>query len=86
MGVIMAILLFLVILGLSCGTRDEIPGDVSYEIIDSSTMLHDKRSLDIRLSRKVSAETLRAIALKLQSQDSHDYDRTFIIYYTDAHN
>ncbi len=55
-----------------------IPDDVSYSIIDSSTLPGIKRSLDVRLSKKVSERTLRAIALKLKSQDSRDYDRTFI--------
>lgn len=58
-----------------------IPDDVAYSIIDSSTLAGIKRSLDVRLNKKVSERTLRAIALKLKSQDSRDYDRTFIIYY-----
>lgn len=58
-----------------------IPDDVSYSIIESSTLPGIKRSLDVRLNKKVSQRTLRAIALKLKSQDSRDYDRTFITYY-----
>ncbi len=58
-----------------------IPDDVSYSIIDSSTLPGIKRSLDVRLNKKVSERTLRAIALKLKSQDSRDYDLTFITYY-----
>ncbi len=58
-----------------------IPDDVSFSIIDSSTLRGVKRSLDVRLNKKVSERTLRAIALKLKSQDSRDYDRTFITYY-----
>lgn len=58
-----------------------IPADVTYLIIDSDTFLDYKRSLDIRLSKKVSEETLRAIALKLNAQDSKNYERTFICYY-----
>lgn len=55
--------------------------DVSYSIIDSSTLPVIKRSLDVRLNKKVSEKTLRAIALKLKSQDSRDHDCTFITYY-----
>lgn len=67
-----------------CGDRQQsatIPDDVSYSIINSSTLLGIKRSLDVRLNKKVSERTLHAIALKLKSQDSRDYERTFITYY-----
>jgi hypothetical protein len=62
-------------------SRQPIPDDVSYSIIDSSTLPGIKRSLDVRLNKKVSERTLRAIALNLKSQDSRNYDRTFIAYY-----
>ena len=58
-----------------------IPADVSYSIINSDIFLDYKRSLDVRLNKKVSEETLRAIALKLKAQDSRNYERTFICYY-----
>ncbi len=58
-----------------------IPGDVSFSIIDSSTLPGIKRSLDVRLNKKVSEQALRAIALKLRAQDSRTYERTFIAYY-----
>lgn len=57
-----------------------IPRDVSYTIIDSHTVRGIKRSLDVRLNKKVSEPVLRAIALKLKSQDSRTYERTFIGY------
>jgi len=58
-----------------------IPADVSYFIIDSDILPGVKRSLDVRLNKKVSEDTLRAIALKLKSQDSREYERTFICYW-----
>lgn len=58
-----------------------VPSDVSFSIIDSSTIPGIKRRLDVRLNRKVSEQTLRTIALKLKAQDSRAYDRTFITYY-----
>ena len=58
-----------------------IPADVSYSIIESSISHGLKRSLDVRLNKKVSERTLRTIALKLKSQDARDYERTFILYY-----
>ncbi len=58
-----------------------IPEDVSYSIIDSNTLPGIKRTLDVRLNKKVSEKTLRAIALRLKSQDPRNYERTFITYY-----
>ena len=58
-----------------------IPEDVSYSIIASNTIPGIKRSLDVRLNKKVSRETLQAIALKLKYQDLRKYQRTFIVYY-----
>jgi hypothetical protein len=55
-----------------------IPNDVSYSIIDSEVIPGIKRSLTVRLNRKVSEKTLRGIALELKSRDTRDYDRTFI--------
>ena len=58
-----------------------IPDDVSYSIIDSTAIAGIKRNLDVRLNKRVAEDTLHAIALKLKSQDSLAYDRTFITYY-----
>ena len=64
-----------------CTQELTIPDDVSYSIIDSTAIAGIKRSLDVRLNKRVAEDTLHAIALKLKSQDSRDYDRTFIVYY-----
>jgi hypothetical protein len=61
--------------------RTTIPADVTYSIIDSDTFLDYKHSVDVRLNKKVSENTLRNIALKLKAQESRDYERTFICYY-----
>ena len=58
-----------------------IPPDVSYTVIGTDIIPGIKRSLDVRLNQKVSQDVLRAIALKLKSNDSRPYDRTFIAYY-----
>ncbi len=57
-----------------------IPADVWYAIIKSDIMPGIKRSLDVRINKKVSKDTLRAIALKLKAQDSRSHERTFICY------
>ncbi len=55
--------------------------DREFEVTRSETFLHYKRSLDVRLPRKVSETRLRAIAQELRARDSRTYDRTFICYY-----
>lgn len=59
----------------------QIPLDVKYSILDSDVLPGIKRTLEIRLNKRVSEETLRALALKLKSGDSRSYERTFIGYY-----
>lgn len=61
-----------------------IPSDVSYSIIHSRTVPGRKQAFEVRLSKKVSEEVLRAIALELRAQDPGDYHRTFIEYYLPA--
>ena len=60
--------------------------DVSSTVIDTDIVPGIKRSLDVRLNQKVSQDVLRAIALELKSNDSRQYDRTFIVYYLPAMN
>jgi len=57
------------------------PTDATYSIIDTDIMPGIKRSIDVRLNKKVSESTLRTIALRLKAQDSRSYERTFICYY-----
>ena len=40
-----------------------------------------KRTLEVRLSRRLSADELRELALQLKAMDPRDYPRTFIAYY-----
>lgn len=54
---------------------------LQYNIIKQDTYLHYKRSVDIRLSRKVSEDVLRSLAFKIKQLHSKTYDRTFICYY-----
>ena len=68
--------------GVNCQqTQTATPDDVSYSTINSSTMGRFKRSLDIRLNKRVSEGSLRAIALKLKALDWRTYDKTYIAYY-----
>jgi hypothetical protein len=54
---------------------------VTYTIISSNVTPGIKRSLDVRLSRKVEEDVLRAIAINLEKADPRRYERTFIVYY-----
>ena len=58
-----------------------IPADVTYKIEKIDMIPSIKRSLDVRLSRPVSEDILRAIAIQLKNSDQRVYDRTFISYY-----
>jgi len=70
-----------------CEPSSSKPDDVSiidgstYSIINSDTFHDYKRSLDVRLNKRASEETLRKIALELKAQDHRSYERTFICYY-----
>lgn len=58
-----------------------IPEDVTFTVIKQDRYGDTKRSLDIRLNRKVPKDVLRTIALQLKDADSGRYERTFIVYY-----
>ena len=58
-----------------------VPDDVSYSVIQADIISGIRKSIDVRLTQKVSEATLRAIALELKAGDSRTYDRTFIVYY-----
>ncbi len=65
-----------------CDESPDIPDDVSYSIVNEGAKRSGaKRSLDIRLNKKVTEGTLRAIALELKSRESRSYDRTLMNYY-----
>ncbi|PHS02936.1 MAG: hypothetical protein COA78_19810 [Blastopirellula sp.] len=59
----------------------KIPDDLTYTIVDHGTLHRIKRSIQVRLSRKVSEEVLTALALKLKNADPVTYERTFIGYH-----
>lgn len=61
-------------------TPVNIPADVQVAIIDSEIIPNIKRSLDVRLSRKVSEVELEAIGRSLTNEDGQEYERTFIGY------
>jgi hypothetical protein len=58
-----------------------IPDDITYKIIYQSAVPGIKRSLDIRLNKRVSKDVLKSIAFKLKDSDPNIYERTFISYY-----
>ena len=62
-------------------TRESIPNDVKYSIISEHKIPSIKRSLDVRLNKKVSRDVLEAIAYELKQLDKNTYKKTFILYY-----
>lgn len=53
----------------------------TYSIISDNDFRDVKRSIDVRLDKKVSVEVLRTIARKLKNMERKKYERTFIAYY-----
>lgn len=58
-----------------------IPEDVKYTIVSDDALPPYKRSLDVRLNKKVSEDVLTAIASELRNRDRRQFERTFIVYY-----
>lgn len=67
--------------GQSGGQDSVIPDDVTYSVIQTNIVTGIRKSIDVRLNKKVSEDALRKIALELKAGDSRPYDRTFIVYY-----
>lgn len=57
-----------------------IPSDLIITVINESTKRDVKRQLEVVLSRKVSADVLKAIAYDLKGRDPQTYEKTFISY------
>ena len=80
----LSVVLFVIIMGIGAlfGGKNKIEKpSVSYSIINDDKFQDYRRSLDIRLSKRVSKEELEKIAYELKRQDSTNYERTFIVYY-----
>ena len=58
-----------------------LPNNVVVKVVREETLYNIKRSLVVRINKRVSKDTLRAIALQLKKAEKHSYDRTFIVYY-----
>lgn len=54
---------------------------INYQIIADDHLADIKRSVDIRLDKKISSNDLRKIANKIYKSSSISYQRTFINYY-----
>ena len=52
-----------------------------YTILSDSDYLHYKRSVDVKLKRRVSEATLKKIAQKIKAMERKQYERTFIMYF-----
>lgn len=62
-------------------SQTDILDGVDYQIIKDDTFLDYKRSVDVRVQKKISEEQLRTLALKLKAKNPNQFERTFICYY-----
>lgn len=53
----------------------------NYSIISEDKFRDDRRTVQVRLDKKVSAETLKIIAQNIKKTERVKFQRTFIIYY-----
>ncbi len=53
----------------------------TYSIISEDNFRDDRRTVQVRLDKKVSAETLKIIAQNIKNAEHAKFQRTFIIYY-----
>lgn len=60
--------------------KPAIPEDVEITLLDSDVRPGHKRSLTVALSRKVTEDELKSIALAIKDADPNTYPRTFIRY------
>lgn len=56
-------------------------GEFSFEILTDNKTHNLKRSVEIRLDRRITSERLENLAHKIKALDGNHYDRTFILYY-----
>ena len=59
----------------------EIFQGVNYKIIEKSSLKNIKYSVEIELSKKVSEQYLRSLALQIQKKAPQEFERIFILYY-----
>jgi len=58
-----------------------IPEDITYPTIDVEEAIPYKRSVDVRISRRVNENELKAIAETIKNKYPSDCNRTFIFYF-----
>jgi hypothetical protein len=61
-----------------------IPGDVDYTIVSDESLRTVKRTIEIRLNKRVSQSVLRSIAMTLHSSNPSKFERAFIGYHVDG--
>lgn len=76
-----AIILFLVFSIFLIFSTTTTAKEFSYTVIAGDRLGTIKCSLTVRLSKRISAERLRKLAIELRDKETKKYDRTFITYY-----
>lgn len=55
-----------------------VDNSITYTIISDDRKHNIKRSVEVQINERISAETLERLAKEIKAKDSSDYDRTFI--------
>ena len=75
---VLAIFLLMGFFGVAQAGNDK---NYTYSVISGNEYKNYKRSIDVRLNKKVSKQDLRSIAEKLKKSEKKKYERIFIAYY-----
>ena len=59
----------------------ELPSGENYSIISVNDLQKARRTIDVRLNKKVSRGVLTTIGSRLKNSEHNAFDRTYILYY-----
>jgi hypothetical protein len=72
--------LIIAILVLSGNVHATDKRDFTYSVISESEMKDQRHTIEVRLSKKISEQDLRSLAMELKKSEKKSYERTFIMY------
>ncbi len=78
---ILFVMICLITTGLSAEQSLSKNKDWTFKIISDTSYHQFKRTVEIRISDRISKDELKELAYKIKSMDRIKYERTFIIYY-----
>lgn len=72
------LILFILLCNITLASQN---AEYSYRILSDKSYRTIKRSIDVRLDRRITQQQLKILAQKIKALDSNHYDRTFICYF-----